>query len=183
MEQNEYVILVDRNDNETGKEEKLKAHEKGLLHRAFSVFIFREKNNGIQLLLQQREKNKYHCGGLWANTCCSHPRPGEPVLDAGKRRLREEMGIDLESPLGDVGSFHYKAAFDNGLIEHEVDHVLVGTFGSDTIPFNPHEVESVKWLTLDELDEEYRQHPEHFTPWFMPALTLARRNIPFAFSA
>lgn len=179
MEQNEYVVLVDRNDNETGKEEKLKAHKNGLLHRAFSVFLFREKNNRIQLLLQQREKNKYHCGGLWANTCCSHPRHGESVTDAGKRRLVEEMGIQLKASLTDVGSFHYKAAFDNGLIEHEIDHVLVGAFDSDSIPFNPHEVETVRWVTPDELDDEYQKHPERFTPWLMPAFTLARRNIPF----
>lgn len=174
---NEYVILVDLHDNEIGKEEKLNAHEKGLLHRAFSVFLFRKKNNQTQLLLQQREKNKYHCGGLWANTCCSHPRAGESVTDAGKRRLKEEMGIQLETPLTDVGSFHYKAAFDNGLIEHEVDHVLVGTIDSDSIPFNTDEVEKTAWVTLDELDDQYKRYPERYTPWFMPAFTLARDYI------
>jgi diphosphomevalonate decarboxylase len=177
MEQKEYVILVDLEDNETGKEEKIKAHKKGLLHRAFSVFLFRRKNNNIQLLLQQREKNKYHCGGLWANTCCSHPRSGEFLIDAGKRRLKEEMGIQLKTSLTDVGSFHYKAAFDNGLMEHEVDHVLIGTFNSDSIPFNPQEVETARWVPLDELANEYQQNPGRFTPWFLQAFTLARQNI------
>jgi isopentenyl-diphosphate delta-isomerase type 1 len=176
-EQKEYVILVDENDFETGKEEKLKAHENGLLHRAFSVFLFRKENNGIQLLLQQREKNKYHCGGLWANTCCSHPRIGESITEAGKRRLKEELGIDAD--LTCAGSFQYKAEFDNGLIEHERDHVLVGWFDGDaeSIPFNPREVETVRWVLLPDLEEEHLLHPDRFTPWFKPALSLALKHL------
>jgi isopentenyl-diphosphate delta-isomerase type 1 len=176
-EQNEYVVLVDENDIETGKEEKLKAHETGLLHRAFSVFLFRKENDRIQLLLQQREKNKYHCGGLWANTCCSHPRIGESITEAGKRRLKEEMGIDAH--LASAGSFQYKAEFDNGLIENERDHVLVGRFDADagSIPFNPHEVEAVRWVSLPDLEEEYLLYPERFTPWFKPALSLALKHL------
>lgn len=176
-DQNEYVILVDENDIETGKEEKLKAHETGLLHRAFSVFLFRRKNDRIQLLLQQREKNKYHCGGLWANTCCSHPRTGETITEAGKRRLKEEMGIDTSLTRAD--SFQYKAEFDNGLIENERDHVLVGWFDADAgaVPFNPDEVEAVRWVSLPDLEGEYLLHPERFTPWFKPALSLALKHL------
>ena len=178
MIQKEYVVLVDPNDNEIGKEEKLRAHKKGLLHRAFSVFLFRIKNNCIQLLLQQRVKNKYHCGSLWTNTCCSHPGIGESVNDAGKRRLMEEMGIELKTPLNNAGSFKYKAVCNNGLIEHELDHVLSGTFEEDKIHFNPFEVEKVRWINLDKLSNEYRRYPERFTPWLIPAFTLAQHNIP-----
>ena len=176
MDKIEYVILVDGRDNEIGKEEKLAAHQKGLLHRAFSVFLYRNSPDGIQILLQQRESHKYHCGGLWANTCCSHPRHGENITDAGVRRLKEEMGIDLSSLLTDVGSFTYKAVFDNGLTEHEVDHVLVAPFDADDISFNPEEVESVRWITLEELDRAFIENAGQFTPWFKPALTLAREK-------
>lgn len=177
IKQKEYIILVDQKDNEIGTEEKLKVHEKGLLHRAFSVFLFRGKNYNIELLLQKREKNKYHCGGLWTNTCCSHVRHGEFLIEAGKRRLKEEMGIELKKNLIDIGSFYYEVNFDNGLIEHEIDHVLLGAFDLDTINFNPNEVESTRWITLDRLNIEYRQHPEKFTPWFMPAFKLAKGGI------
>ena len=176
MTQKEYVILVNENDRETGREEKLKAHREGLLHRAFSIFLFRKKHNRSELLLQQREKNKYHCGGLWANSCCSHPRSGETVLEAGRRRLKEELGI--ETSLTRVGSFLYEAAFANGLIEHEIDHVLVGYYDSDEIPFNTAEVETVRWTSLEDIEEEYRLHPERFTPWFKPAFDLAIKHVP-----
>lgn len=175
MAQNEYVILVDDNDNEIGREEKITTHRLGLLHRAFSIFLFRRRNSHIELLLQQREKNKYHCGGLWTNTCCSHPRPGETIPDAGKRRLMEELGI--EASLNYAGSFQYKAEFSNGLIEYERDHVLVGYFDSDSVFFNRDEVEAVRWIPLPELENEFKQGPEPFTPWFPPALSLARQSI------
>ena len=144
----EYVILVDENDQEIGSMEKQEAHEKGLLHRAFSVFVFNENK---ELLLQQRALTKYHSAGLWTNTCCSHPRIGETIEQAAHRRLTEEMGFDCE--LITKTSFIYKAAFENGLTEHEFDHVLVGNFNGE-ISFNPTEVKNFKWINLEELQIE-----------------------------
>src|SRR5689334_15327319 len=124
MTATEQVILVDENDNPIGSAEKLAAHEQGgQRHRAFSVFIFRKRDE-LEVLLQQRASHKYHCPDLWTNTCCSHPQPGETITQAGERRLQEEMGI--ATPLTWVGKFHYIAHFDNGLSENEIDHVLVG---------------------------------------------------------
>ncbi len=171
----EYVILVDEQDNAIGTEEKLKAHEEGLLHRAFSVFLFRKKGP-VELLLQQREKNKYHCGGLWANSCCSHPRQNESITEAASRRLQEELGIGAQ--LEPVGSFQYKAVFANGLTEHERDHVVVGVFDSESIPFNTAEVEAVRWISLAHLEDELNRNPEQFTPWFNLALKVALKHVP-----
>lgn len=156
----EYVILVDVNDQEIGKMEKQEAHEKGLLHRAFSVFVFNEKK---ELLLQQRALTKYHSAGLWTNTCCSHPRVGETIEQAAHRRLMEEMGFDCE--LTTKSSFIYKASFENGLTEHEFDHILVGVFNGE-INFNPTEVKNFKWITLDELASDLRQNNQNYTAWF-----------------
>ncbi len=172
MKQKEYVILIDKDNKEIGKQEKLLAHELGLLHKAFSVFIFRNKNGHTELLLQQRKQNKYHCGGLWSNTCCSHPREDENLQDAGKRRLKEEMGIIISS-IKHAGTFHYKAKFDNGLIENEIDAVLTGHFDSDSISFNSNEVQDVRWVILRQLEKEFANMPEKFTPWFKPALAIA----------
>jgi len=171
MEQKNHVVLVDKDDNEIGIEEKLKAHQLGLLHRAFSVFLFRRKNGEIQVLLQKRAKEKYHCGGLWANACCSHPAKGENIIDAGKRRLKEEMGIEVYT-LESVGSFTYKAEFANGLTEHEIDHVLIGVFDADVVSFNPNEVEDAKWISLENLEKEMFQHPDRFVPWLKLALAI-----------
>jgi len=156
----EYVILVDENDQEIGTMEKHEAHEKGLLHRAFSVFIFNKKK---ELLLQQRALTKYHSAGLWTNTCCSHPRIGETIEQAAHRRLMEEMGFDCE--LSTKTSFIYKAAFENGLTEHEFDHVLVGNFNGE-INFNPTEVKNFKWIALDELSIDLFQNKQNYTAWF-----------------
>ncbi len=125
----EEVILVDENDNELGKEEKLKAHKEGKLHRCFSILIFNSKE---ELLIQKRAKNKYHSGGLWANTCCSHPKPGEDTEIAAHRRLKEEFGFDCE--LKQLFNFTYKKTFDNGLTENEFDHVFIGITNSEPIP-------------------------------------------------
>ncbi|MCH2234320.1 MAG: isopentenyl-diphosphate Delta-isomerase [Crocinitomicaceae bacterium] len=156
----EEVILVDTQDQEIGLMEKMEAHEKGLLHRAFSIFVFNDKN---ELLMQQRAKSKYHSGGLWTNTCCSHPRKGETLLDAGYRRLQEEMGFQTE--LNTHFSFIYKAELDNNLWEHELDHVLIGKYNDSPIP-NPEEVEQWEYVDIDHLKEDIKARPEHYTEWF-----------------
>lgn len=156
----ERVILVNENDEQIGTMPKLEAHEKGVLHRAFSVFIFNEKN---ELMLQQRAASKYHSPLLWTNTCCSHQREGESNIKAGKRRLSEEMGFVTE--LKDVVSFIYKAPFDNGLTEHEYDHVLVGYYNGKPL-LNKDEVESYKWMTIEAVKADINKHPEIYTEWF-----------------
>lgn len=156
----ELVILVDEQDNQLGLMPKLEAHEKALLHRAFSVFIFNSKR---ELMLQQRAKHKYHSPNLWTNTCCSHQRDGESSLEAGKRRLQEEMGFTVS--LKETTSFIYKAPFDNGLTEHELDHVLIGYFNDNPI-VNPEEVQDWKWMSLEQIENDILKAPENYTAWF-----------------
>ncbi len=157
---NESVILVDEHDRETGIMPKLEAHEKGMLHRAFSVFIF---NSRGEMLLQQRALGKYHSGGLWTNSCCSHPRHGESVIDAANRRLMEEMGMKCE--LTEKFSFVYKAAMEHGLTEYEYDHVLIGV--TDVIPtVNLSEVSDYKYVTKEGLKYDIAVLPEDYTEWF-----------------
>lgn len=156
----EHVILVDEQDRETGQMEKLEAHQKALLHRAISVFIFNTKG---EMLLQQRALHKYHSAGLWSNTCCSHPRPGESNDAAATRRLIEEMG--MRCTLTRRFAFIYKVQLEKGLSEHEYDHVFVGN--SDTEPrINPEEVMAYRWIGLPQLREELAKQPEQFTFWF-----------------
>ena len=156
----EKVILVDKNDKEVGSMEKQEAHVKGLLHRAFSVFIFNDKK---ELLLQRRAFSKYHSGGLWTNTCCSHPRKNEKTLDAAKRRLAEEMGMG--SVLKKQFDFIYKAKLDNNLYEHEFDHVFFGL--TNALPqINKEEVEDYAYRTLDDIGKEIKITPEKYTEWF-----------------
>jgi isopentenyl-diphosphate delta-isomerase len=154
------VILVDNNDNQIGLMPKLEAHEKGVLHRAFSVFIF---NNDGELMLQRRALTKYHSPGLWTNTCCSHQRDGETNIISGKRRLNEEMGFDTE--LFEKTSFIYKAKFDNGLTEHEFDHVLVGCYNHSPM-INSTEVDSWKWMSMENIKKDIKDHPDNYTAWF-----------------
>ncbi len=156
----EYVILVDEKDQEVGLMEKMEAHEKALLHRAFSVFIFDEQG---RFLLQRRALEKYHSGGLWTNACCSHPRSGETTKEAAIRRLSEELGFttDVEEQF----SFIYKSELDKGLTEHELDHVFFGTYVGEIKP-NPEEVMDTKYVALNELKEDMQSHPEHYTEWF-----------------
>jgi isopentenyl-diphosphate delta-isomerase len=156
----EKVILVDKNDKEVGTMEKQEAHVKGLLHRAFSVFIFNDKN---ELLLQRRAVKKYHSGGLWTNTCCSHPRQNEKTKDAAKRRLLEEMG--MRSTLIKQFDFVYKAKLDNNLYEHEFDHVFFG-FTNDLPIINPEEVEEYTYKTLEDIGNEMKAIPDKYTEWF-----------------
>jgi isopentenyl-diphosphate delta-isomerase len=157
----EEVILVDTEDRPIGIKEKMKAHQSGgMLHRAFSAFVF-NKNN--ELLLQRRALSKYHSGGLWTNTCCSHPRPGEDTIAAGKRRMEEELGMSCN--LEEAFTFIYKAALDNETTEHEFDHVLIGRFDGE-LRLNPEEVDSIKWLPMSEIATLLDKHPDDFTVWF-----------------
>ncbi|MGB9577160.1 MAG: isopentenyl-diphosphate Delta-isomerase [Candidatus Micrarchaeia archaeon] len=160
----EQVILVDENDRELGVGEKMEVHRNGQLHRAFSIFVF---NSDGKLLIHQRAKEKYHSGGLWTNTCCSHPRPGEKLDEAIHRRLVEEMGFDC--PLKEVFSFVYQVKFENGLFEHELDHVYIGKFDGDPKP-NPAEVMDWKWVDLRELRGDIKRNPDNYTYWFKEAI-------------
>ncbi|ALQ08753.1 isopentenyl-diphosphate Delta-isomerase [Pseudoalteromonas fuliginea] len=164
MSEFENVVLVDEQGNETGLMPKLEAHQKGVLHRAFSIFIFNANN---QLMIHQRSANKYHSAGLWTNTCCSHPRKGESVVDAGQRRLMEEMGFTTQ--LTELIHFTYICKMENGLFEHEFDHVLVGYYdGSPKV--NLEEVSDWRWENLDDIQSQLATNPEHYTRWLPIAL-------------
>lgn len=156
----EQVILVNENDEQIGLMPKMEAHEKAVLHRAFSVFIFNSKN---ELMLQQRAAHKYHSPLLWTNTCCSHQRDGETNIEAGTRRLQEEMGFTTS--LKETTSFIYKAPFDNGLTEHELDHIMVGYYEQAPV-INPDEVENWKWMPLEDVRTDIVAQPELYTAWF-----------------
>ncbi len=156
----EQVILVNERDEEIGLMPKMEAHEKAVLHRAFSVFVLNKKG---ELMLQQRAADKYHSPLLWTNTCCSHQRKGESNLEAGKRRLQEEMGFSCE--LKELFSFIYKAPFDNGLTEHELDHVMIGHY-EDAPVINREEVEDFKWMTLSNVKNDIATNPSNYTAWF-----------------
>lgn len=157
MEQ--YCILVDENDQEIGREEKLLTHQKALLHRAFSAFIFNDNN---ELLLHKRADEKYHSAGLWTNTCCSHPQPGETVIEAGQRRLNEEMGFTTS--LTPLFWFIYRAELENGLTEHELDHVLIGQYSGEVFP-NPEEVSDYRFVSIEALIKEIQLNPNDYTAW------------------
>ncbi len=156
----EEVILVNEQNEQIGTMPKMEAHEKAILHRAFSVFILNKKG---ETMLQQRAAHKYHSPLLWTNTCCSHQRVGETNLQAGKRRLHEEMGFTTD--LKELFSFIYKAPFDNGLTEHELDHVMVGYYDSAPI-INTEEVASWKWMTPESIKEDIDKNPHIYTAWF-----------------
>lgn len=156
----EQVILVDESDHQIGVMEKMEAHEKAILHRAFSVFLF---NRNGDMLLQQRALCKYHSAGLWTNACCSHPRPGETTLAAAQRRTQEELGI--QPAIQHSFSFLYKAAFDNGLTEHEFDHVFIGEWNDD-VQLNPDEVAEIRYASIDAIRNEIADQPQLFTEWF-----------------
>jgi len=154
------VILVDENDTPLGVMEKMEAHEKGLLHRAFSVFIF---NSKAEMLLQQRAVDKYHSPDLWTNACCSHPQPGEDTADAAYRRLEEEMGF--QTPISKAFSFIYKTSFDNGLTEHEYDHVFIGNYDGPILP-NSLEVQDFRFISMNDLRSSLLNDPSQYTSWF-----------------
>ncbi len=159
------VILVDQNDQVIGQMGKLEAHQKGVLHRAFSILLF---NDAGEMLLQQRAYDKYHSGGLWTNACCSHPHPNEAVENAANRRLKEEMGI--EAALDFTFKFIYKAQLDHGLIEHELDHVFIGKYDGEP-DLNKEEACDWKWMSLSELKEDVSDNPQSYTVWFSEILT------------
>jgi isopentenyl-diphosphate delta-isomerase len=155
------IILVDQHDQQVGTGEKLEVHQNGWLHRAFSVVVF---NNEGKMLLQKRAYKKYHCGGLWTNSCCSHPFPGEDTFVAAHRRLKEEMGFDCE--LTYHHHFIYKVKLENGLVEHELDHVFIGEYNGLIVP-DKDEVADFRFVSLDVLNEEVHKYPQRFTPWFL----------------
>ncbi|HLY70261.1 MAG TPA: isopentenyl-diphosphate Delta-isomerase [Puia sp.] len=165
---NQQVILVNENDEEVGTVEKMEAHRKALLHRAFSVFIFNAKG---EMLLQQRAKNKYHSPGLWTNTCCSHPYPLESTESAATRRLQEELGFT--TTLKKIFDFTYRSEFDNGLTEFEFDHVFVGEYNDKIIP-NMDEVNECCFMSFDAIEERLLSHPQKFTPWFHIAYPMVK---------
>ncbi len=165
------VVLVNEQDEAIGVMEKMEAHEKALLHRAFSVFLF---DDAGRMLLQQRSMAKYHSAGLWTNTCCSHPYPGEEVKDAATRRLLEEMNI--AAPISKAFHFMYKAPFDNGLTEHEFDHVFVGTYNG-AVDFNADEVMAVRYVNLAELEEDMEANAANYTAWFKIAMPQLRNYL------
>lgn len=156
----EKVILVDLDDKVKGTMEKMEAHEKGLLHRAFSILLF---NSRGELLMQKRAASKYHSAGLWTNTCCSHPRPEETLEDATRRKLKQEMGIDIQPEF--AYKFIYKVALDNNLTEYEYDYVFTGLFDGEP-KINRDEVEDWRFISMNTLVEEMKSHPDNFTHWF-----------------
>ena len=156
----EEVILVDQSDNPVGTMEKMEAHRKGVLHRAFSIFLF---NDSGEMLLQKRASAKYHTGGLWTNACCSHPRANETMQEALQRKLMQEMGITC--PVKKAFSFTYRAELADGLTEHEYDHVFYGYFNEAPRP-NPEEVQDWKYMPVEALEKDIAMNPERYTPWF-----------------
>lgn len=174
------IPLVDDEDRIIGYESKEVVHQKGLLHRAFSIFIYRDLGNTRKFLLQQRSAIKYHCANLWSNTCCSHPYWDElSMKDNAKQRLEEEFGFIC--PLQKIGSFKYHANLSNHLIEHEIDHIFIGDYIERTgeINPNPKEIQKYEWLTKEEIIEELQQYPSKFTPWFENAFSLMVKKICF----
>lgn len=156
------VILVDTNDRPIGSEQKLAAHKTARLHRAFSVFLY----NGDRMLIQKRAAHKYHSAGLWCNSCCSHPRPDEGLTAAVANRLQEELGLSAQ--VEEIFDFIYLAHFENGLYEHEYDHVFLGEYSGDVVP-NPEEASETRWITLAELEQELVQNPTAYSVWFHTA--------------
>lgn len=171
---NDVLILVDEQDKEIGKEEKIDAHRKGLLHRAFSLFVYDSKSN--KMLIQQRAINKYHSGGLWTNACCSHPRKGEELFDAVCRRVKDELGISVpdsayeKKDLWESNKFIYRKDYGK-YIEHEIDHVFIWSVDKSTIQLVPNkdEVDDILWIDISGLEDWMTTKPEDFTAWFFPA--------------
>ena len=169
------LVLVDGLDREIGTATKEKIHVEGLLHRAFSVVLVRDGESGPELLLAQRAEGKYHSSGLWANSCCSHPRAGEGLVDAVKRRVREELGCEAVEPR-EICAFAYRAVFADGLCEYEYDHVLIARVGGEIVP-DPSEVGGVRWVSLDNLAAELAERPQQFAAWAPMVLTMSMSEL------
>jgi diphosphomevalonate decarboxylase len=169
------VVLIDLEDNEIGSEDKMDAHVMNHLHRGFSIFIARQKGNKTEVLLQQRQSDKYHSGDLWSNTCCGHPLPGEDILITAGRRLKEEMGFTTN--LKPIGSFHYKTKFDNGLHENEIDHVFIGMVNDLEPEINKNEVRDSYWVEVNALSENLAREPKKYTAWLSPVLDLVLKKL------
>lgn len=165
------VVLVNDKDEATGVMEKMEAHRKGVLHRAFSVFIFNDRN---EMLLQQRAESKYHSAGLWTNACCSHPMPGEDIQAAASRRLKEELGFTAE--LSPVFHFTYRADFSNGLTEHEYDHVFIGTYNGKINP-DDNEVKDYRYRSMKEIEKSMAERPSAYTEWFIIAFPMIKNYL------
>ena len=169
------LVLVDGLDREIGTATKEKTHVEGLLHRAFSVVLVRDGKSGPELLLAQRAEGKYHSAGLWANSCCSHPRAGETLIDAIKRRVHEELGCEAIDPR-EICAFAYRAEFADGLCEYEYDHVLLAHVGGEISP-DPSEVGGVRWINLDDLAFELAEQPQQFAAWAPMVLTMSMSEL------
>lgn len=169
------VILVDTHDREQGHMGKLAAHQQGLLHRAFSIFIVRRTKAGYQTLLQKRALSKYHSGGLWTNSCCSHPSPDGDLIAQARTRLREEFGLNIA--LTDIGQFIYHVNLDNNLIEHEFDHVLIGIDNGEAPKPNPDEIMDWRWCDINTLALELQRNTKLYTAWIAPALDIVREYL------
>ena len=174
-----FVILVDEQDVQIGVADKIIAHQQALLHRAFSIMLFRYKDEQLQFLLQQRALSKYHCGGLWTNTCCSHPQPNDNLQVSVLQRLQEELlDIAVEHiTLSKVGEFIYQAKFDNGLTEHEYDHVFLAEYNDIPHFFNEDEIAELKWMSCHDIEELYSLHKNDFTPWFFKVYQLCKDEL------
>ncbi|GAL33508.1 isopentenyl-diphosphate delta-isomerase [Vibrio maritimus] len=160
------VVVVDKFGNPIGTEDKLDAHRMGFRHLAFSVMLYRYRDGELEFLMQKRASNKYHSGGLWSNTCCSHPRPDEDILHASKRRLEEELGIQDPLSFIDIGTISYLAKFDNGLTENELDHIVIAQINDVTLDINPREAEACEWQTLSTIEQTIVAQPQAYTAWF-----------------
>ncbi len=167
----DYILLVNENDEIIGAEEKMEVHKTGKLHRAFSIFVFNSEN---KLLIHKRAISKYHSGGLWTNTCCSHQRDGEELYDSIHRRLKEEMGFDCD--LDEIFSLKYRAELDKELIEHEIDHVFIGEFDGEPI-LNPDEADEYAWVNLDDIVRQIREFPNKFTYWFKLLIDIVNKYV------
>ncbi|UJF19099.1 isopentenyl-diphosphate Delta-isomerase [Vibrio sp. SS-MA-C1-2] len=171
------VVLVKTDGSVIGDKEKLAAHQDGDLHLAFSVMLYRYRQGKRQYLLQQRAIEKYHCAELWANSCCSHPQYQESLQEAGVQRLFDELGIKKPLPLINIGHFIYRAKLDSGLIEHELDHILIADGDSVELQPNPHEVMNYCWWQVDELLATLKSEPHKFTPWLSQVVDLTERYL------